>query len=202
MFDVVVVEGDLEISIACALLRACGMAFPEETVLNKRGIENFWSALPRLNEAARHKSIFALADLEQHPCAPKLIADRLGSKRHTNLVLRLSVRMSESWLLADRAEIAKFLGVPHAAIPSDPEALPNPKQTLVNIARRSRLRRIRDSIVPEGNSLRLVGIDYMQTLSRFAANHWDPERASGNSSSLKKALQRLREHAARVRGGG
>lgn len=191
MFDVVIVEGDLEISIVSALFKACDIEFRRNEVINKRGIEKFWGAAPRLNQAARHKSIFGLADLERHACAPALLKEKLGACPRANFVLRLSVRMSESWLMADQAEIARFLGISRAMVPDSPESLDNPKLSLVNLARGSRVRRIRDGVVPEAGSQRAVGIEYLRLLSEFAEEHWDPHRASLHSPSLAKAIQRL-----------
>lgn len=195
MFDAVFVEGDLEVAVVPALLGACGLSVDPHTIINKRGIQNFWKDVPRLNKAAQHKRIFALADLEQEPCPSDAIASRLGGAPHPQFILRLSVRMTESWLLADAAAMAHYLGIAQKLVPADPEALPNPKQTLVNLARRSRLRHIRDGIAPEPGTSRPVGVDYLPLLSDFARTRWDPDRASASSPSLARALGRLRQYA-------
>ena len=64
------------------------------------------------------------------------------------------VRELESWLLADAAGLAAYLGLPRAVVPSQPESVGDPKLALVNLARRSRRTRLRDSIVPYQGGLR------------------------------------------------
>lgn len=200
MFDAVIVEGDLEVAVVPVLLAACGLTVDPQAVINKRGIQNFWRDVPRWNRGARHKRFFALADLEQAACAPGEILTRLGAPLHPNFVLRLAVRMTEAWLLADRSAMATFLRVPQAAIPDEPDRLPNPKQTLVQAAHHSKLRRIQVGISPEPGTGRPVGPDYLPLLSEFALQHWSPERAGANSPSLARALVRLKQHANAGRG--
>lgn len=197
MFDIIVVEGDLEVAIVSALFTACGLPVERERIVNKRGIERFWADAPRLNRAARHQHVFGLADLERAECAPVLLSDKLKGTRAPGFVLRLAVRMSEAWLLADRSGIASFLGVVASAVPTDPEALPNPKQALINLARRSRTRRIRDGLVPPAGTIRAVGLEYTALLSEFILNRWDPIVASSHSDSLRRALARLQESPVR-----
>lgn len=195
MFDAVIVEGDLEVAVVPVLFATCGLTVDPYAVINKRGIQNFWRDAPRWNRGARHKKFFALADLEQARCAADEIRKHLGGVPHNNFVLRLAVRMTEAWLLADREAMATFLRVPQAAIPEEPEQLANPKQTLVQVAQHSKLRRIQTGIAPEVGTGRPVGPDYLRLLSEFAKEHWNPERASANSRSLARALARLKEHA-------
>ena len=63
-------------------------------------------------------------------------------------VFPVAVREVEAWLLADRKHLAHFLHVPITQIPLAPEELENPKQTLVNLARKSRVRSIQKDMVP------------------------------------------------------
>lgn len=76
--------------------------------------------------------------------------------------------------MADRESFAKFLGVSRDEIPQKPDEITRPKETLVNLARSSSLRRIRDDIVPRSGSILRVGPDYNGRLTEFISAHWNP----------------------------
>jgi hypothetical protein len=106
--------------------------------------------------------------------------------------LRCPVRAIEAWLIADRAGVARYLAVGEKSVPAEPELLENPKQILVNLARKSRRRAIRDDLVPAlGHTVR-VGPAYSARVSDFAANHWDPSDAARSSDSLRRCMRVLR----------
>ena len=71
------------------------------------------------------------------------------------------VHAVEAWLLADRGQIATFLDVPVGRIPSRPEEEADPKRKLVNIARRSRRKEMKEALVPGPNNRSRVGADYV-----------------------------------------
>lgn len=100
--------------------------------------------------------------------------------------------MMESWLLADRDSVAAFLGVRIAAIPREPDRETHPKQTLVNLARTSRKRSIRQALVPDGSGA-LVGPEYTPVIGGFIDDRWDASRARANSPSLDRACVRWME---------
>jgi hypothetical protein len=105
------------------------------------------------------------------------------------------VREVEAWLLADREQIAKFLSVSKASVPDDPESETDPKQTMVNLASRSRRREIREDIIPRPGSGRAIGPAYTSRLIEFASSaktQWRPEAAAEHSSSLRRCLACLR----------
>lgn len=66
-----------------------------------------------------------------------------------------------------------------------------PKQALVNLARTSRRRAIRDDMVPREGSGRAVGPGYTSRIIEFVSNHWRPEQAAHVSDSLRRAIARL-----------
>jgi hypothetical protein len=132
-----------------------------------------------------------LVDLnDDAPCPPPLVATWLPG-RNQNLHLRVAVRAIEAWLLADREAIAYFLHVPQAKIPQQPEAESNPKVTLINIARHSRSRGIREDIVPREGSTARQGVGYNSRLTEFVMKYWAPERAASCAESLKRSLASL-----------
>jgi hypothetical protein len=60
----------------------------------------------------------------------------------------VAVREVEAWLLSDRANLVRFLSVPVSHVSRTPELLDNPKSAMVELARRSRRRDIREDMVP------------------------------------------------------
>lgn len=191
----IVVEGALEVPASLRLLQDVGISTEGLAPLDKGGRGRFWKDAPRYNQAAASIGfVFGLADLESFPCPSGLIQRHLKSSLHPNFVLRIAEQMLESWLLADTG-LARFIGVPIALLPRNPDAEVNPKQTLANLARRSRSRGIRNDLVPENGSLGIVGKGYTPRMSEFIEKHWRPNEAQQRSESLRRALAAIREIA-------
>ena len=69
--------------------------------------------------------------------------------KHPNLLFRVAVKEVEAWLLAHRAAFATFLGISDKFIPQEQvDTIPDPKQFLINLAAKSKKRKVRDAIVP------------------------------------------------------
>lgn len=98
----------------------------------------------------------------------------------------------ESWLLADTAGISSLLEISPAKMVSNVEMdIVDSKEYLVNLAKNSKNRLIRQELVPEPKSSASTGLSYNDRLSDFASNHWSPEDAKDNSISLKRAITKL-----------
>lgn len=190
-FQLVVVEGALEVFIATKLLTSLDALDDGVRPVDKGGRNSFWARAADYNRAARHFPVFGLVDLEQSRCASGLIAEQLSVDLHPDFALRIAVRMVESWLLADAASLARFLNVSQAVFPVAPDEEQSPKLALVNLARRSRSRRIREALVPDAASHGIVGPDYTATLGTFAAEAWAPLRAQARSKSLARAVMAI-----------
>ena len=106
--------------------------------------------------------------------------------------LRIAVMEVESWIMADREGIASFLSVPVDRVPLDPDTLTYPKESLVSLARSSKRTRVRVDLVPRSGATSRVGPGYNVRIGEFVRLHWDVERASQVSDSLKRTLARLR----------
>lgn len=143
------------------------------------------------NRAARGIPFVVLTDLDDGECPARLIADWLVAPRHPNLLFRVAVREVESWLLASPVAFSRFLGVPHASMPSDCDNLPDPKQEILRLARKSRIRAVRDGIVPKRGSTAKQGPDYNGLLGSFVRSDWDLEAAVAVSPSLARTVDRL-----------
>lgn len=143
------------------------------------------------NNAAQRMPWIVLVDLDRdHDCAPPLRIAWLPQLA-PYLCFRVAVREVEAWLLADRERLAQFLRVARKKLPPDPEALDDPKTTMVNLARVSRRRDIREDMVPRPGSGRQVGPAYSSRLIEFASGDWRPDVAADRADSLRRAMRCL-----------
>ena len=157
-------------------------------VYGKTGKPSLREKIAGYNNAARHAPWVVLVDLDQDAhCAPHLCASWIPAPAE-HLCFRVAVRAVEAWLIADAEALAGFLGVGRARVPADPENLANPKEALVNVARTSRRREIRDDMVPREGSGRSIGPAYVSRIIEFALSHWRPAEASHRSESLRRAI--------------
>ena len=76
--------------------------------------------------------------------------------------------------------------------------LDDPKQVMVNLARKSRKRDIRDDMIPREGSGHEVGQLYNSRLVEFILNYWSPDEAVKRSDSLYRCISRLRELKAKM----
>ena len=183
------VEGQVDEAVLRRLVALYGATL--HAVHGRTGKRSLVRNLAGYNAAAHHAPWVVLLDLDRDAdCAVTAIADWLP-QRSPQLCLRVAVRAVESWLLADAVAVACFLGVRAARVPSLPEALLDPKRSLVDLARESRKESIRRALVPRPKSGRPVGAEYTPLICEFAARRWDPARASGRSPSLARALRCL-----------
>ncbi len=190
-FRVIVVEGALEVSAVLRILAALELADGVPQPIDKGGRGRFWADISRYNQAALQAPVLALADLENEPCPTALFNKYLPHGWNPNLVLRLAVRMLESWLLAHREGLAEFLKISQARIPSVPDSEDHAKRTVVNLARASRSRRIREDLVPAPGTSGVVGPNYTARMSEFIREYWRPLDAQARSPSLRRALKAI-----------
>lgn len=134
---------------------------------------------------------FIITDLDNTPCAAELISKWIDFQMSDRLLFRIAVREVEAWLLADRKNFAKFFGVPVNKIPLHVEQLSDPKEFVINLARKSRKKGIREDIIPEGTSK--VGAGYNLRMEEFIHFHWNFNEALQSSKSLEKAVLRIKE---------
>jgi putative AbiEii toxin of type IV toxin-antitoxin system len=98
--------------------------------------------------------------------------------------------------LADADRFSTFFAVRRAAIPDAPEAILDPKHTVVALGSASRRKSIRDDVTPRPGSGREVGPAYTSRLIEFASHAsegWRPNAAAQRAPSLARCLARL-EH--------
>jgi hypothetical protein len=186
------VEGELDEAVLRRLLTGAGATM--DRVYGKQGKAQLRERISAYNFAARHGPWVVLVDLGDG-CAPALVREWVPEPAEF-LCLRVAVREIESWLLADRERLAEFLSVPVSRVPQRPDEVPDPKLSLVNLARGSRRREIRQGLVPRPGSGRRVGPEYVSRLQEFVSRRWRPAEAEDNSPSLRgcrAAIARLAE---------
>lgn len=187
----IVVEGPTDTALVHRLLDHLGL--PVGPVYVAGGKSKLDQKLKAYNNAARSAPWFVLRDLDQDaPCAPQLI-ERLLKKPSSQMRLRIAVHQCESWLLADTERMAQFLGVQSVLVPREPDDEPDAKQALVNLARRSRSREIRDALVPREGSTAAVGREYTSRIAEFTREYWRPHIAAKRSDSLSRCINALRD---------
>lgn len=193
------VEGIVDEAVARKLVHHVGALSGD--VYGKNGKRSLLQKVPGYNNAARHSPWIVVVDLDRDAdCAPPFRANCLPNPAPF-MCFRIAVREVEAWLLADRERIASFLQVPLKTVPVDPESLNNPKETVVNLASRSRSRNIREDMVPRLGSGRSIGPAYSSRLIEFAANQWRPNLAAAQSSSLQRAIYCLKRLVGTCHGG-
>ena len=184
------VEGDLDAAVAHRLVQDAGASVA--VVHGRSGKNRLLQQLAGFNAAAAHNPWLVLIDLNSdHECAPPAIARWLPEPADL-MCFRAAVREAEAWLLADRSAFARFLGVSAALLPHHPEAEPDPKGLVVQVARRSRSRIIREALVPSPGSRRAIGPGYTGRLIEFVQTPWLPTRAAERSDSLARCLSRVK----------
>ncbi len=168
---------------------------PELTIhvsLPTRGRSYLEKKAASLNQTARTVPVFMVVDLDRpEPCPAELIASCLHAPPSPNLLFRVAVMEIEAWVLADRDHFAAFLGVPVHRIPRNADEIAQPKELVVNLARRSRHKDIREDLVPRPGGTASVGPAFNARLLAYVARQWDCRRAVHASPSLERAVERL-----------
>lgn len=160
-------------------------------VMGRRGISFFQS---RIREIRRSSGILKfIVFLDGDTLGPRCPADTImewfDTTNPNNIHVRFARYEVESWLLADRQNIANFLGISVASVPPINEATQNTKELLVQTARRSRKRDVVMDIVPQAGLTSTVGPAYNARMSKFIQEVWDIEAAATANDSLARACR-------------
>lgn len=185
----VLVEGIQDEAVAKKLLIHVGLEVG--TVYGRSGKPHLLKRVAAYNKAAHYAPWFVLVDLDMDAQCPSHALTQWLSESAAQMRFRIAVRSIETWLLADRESIANFLAVGLSKIPHMIEAETDLKQTLINIARTSRSRSIREDIVPRQESKAKVGPLYVARLSEFTESHWRLGEAAKHSESLRRCIKAL-----------
>ena len=168
------------------------------TVYGKNGKPFLRDRIGGYNNAAHHAPWIVLVDLDREgECAPS-VREAWLRRPAPRMCFRV-VRAIEAWLMADADRLAAFMGFARNKVPVAPERLDHPKQTMVNLARMSRRRDVRQDMVPRQGSGRSEGPAYTSRLIEYATDRWRPDVAALRAHSLRRAvacLQRLSSEGA------
>ena len=187
------VEGLVEEAVVRRLLAHVGALLGP--VHGKNGKGDLRRGLQGYNAAAQRVPWLVLVDLNRETeCAPPFKAVWLPDPA-PGMCFRVVVREIEAWFLADRERLSQFLAVSPDQIPADPERVEDPKGAMVELAKHSRRRDVRENMPPRPGSKREVGPAYTAQLIEFVERHWRPDIAARRADSLRRCLARLREIA-------
>lgn len=185
------IEDELSEAVLRRLLRFVGRGYEIGVAYRRGGFGYLRRTVSGWNRAAQSIPFVVLTDLDHHTCPKALIDDWLTEPQHRNLLFRVAVREVESWLLADPGNLSKYLVVRENLVPANPENLKDPKEALIDLARRSQSATIRDRVVPKRGSSAKQGPDYNGCLVKFVTAHWDIKSAAAQSQSLARTATRL-----------
>lgn len=186
-----VFEDVLSEAVMKQMLRQSQRPFSVGNCLNQRGNGKIKKIIAGLNHAAKGMPYLVLTDLDREECPLVILSEWLIQPKHPNLLFRIAVKEVEAWLLAHREAFAEFLGISVDLIPADADKISDPKQLLINLAKKSKKRTLREAIVPDRNSTAKIGKDYNGQLIQFVNLKWQVAPAQTNSSSLQRAMNAI-----------
>jgi hypothetical protein len=160
---------------------------------------------PNYNALAADIPVILLADLDNNDCPPTEQAKWLNNRpKHPNFMFRFAVDESESWLLADRAGFAHYLGIEISNIPEPASLRPREPHNIeirtaykpslflmLELAARSPHTELRRQLTPLDKTSK--SREYNLGLLPFIDSHWNVQNALDNSHSLQKMVRRLQE---------
>lgn len=192
MYFNLLVEGYVDEALAQKLVSHCG--HQSGSTFGIKGWTYIQSKAKSFDQACFGQGLLTLVDLmDTKLLCPSLVVSEWVPDRNPLHIFRVVLREVESWILADRESIAEYLAVPVAKIPLLPEALDDPKRSLINLARTSRRKTVREALVPADGTSASEGPLYSSEIIKYIAEKWDPERASEQAPSLAKSIYRLKE---------
>ncbi|HNE70982.1 MAG TPA: hypothetical protein PKN26_02440 [Giesbergeria sp.] len=186
-----VVEDALSLALMEKTLAHTGRRYVVARTLVERGVGNMRKSVGKYLGASRVLPHVVLVDLDQSACAVQLRQQWGVANLPDSMLFRVAVREAEAWVLADRLGFAEFAGIPPGKVSSAPESLPDPKQELVNLVRRSRNKRLAAEIVPALGSAVPIGPLYNERLCSFVRAHWCVDAAMAAAPSLARTVGRL-----------
>lgn len=163
--------------------------------MGRRGFDYFRSRISQIRRSASTLKFLVFLDGDElgKTCPSDAINQWFQTTQPNNIHIRFAFHEVESWLLADRENIARFLGVSKAIIPVVPDSVRDTKELLVRLARKSRNRQLVNDIVPPKGFSTIVGPAYNIRVSEFIQTHWDVRNAAAGNDSLARACRRIAE---------
>lgn len=189
------IEDVLSASIASRLVNEYIHGAEIVNTIGLRGNDYLRDRFRDLNQIAAYVGpVLILTDLDRPGgCPAELVEDWTQNfTPYPELLLRVAVLEIETWVMADRRSFASWLRIAQNRVPNRPEEVDDPKQTLIELARSSRKRDLRDGLVRSyRDGLFRPGPDYNALLSHFVEHFWEPEAARLITPSLDRAIVRI-----------
>lgn len=183
------IEDELHLNVLTRVLSSFNQKYEVNRIFGKKGKNFIKDNLRAYNQASSISPYLVLVDLDNAECPLIIINGWLNFTKSDNFLFRIAVREAEAWLISDRDNFASFIGVSRDRIDLYPENIPEPKEYIINLARKSRKRKIKEDLVPEGKAS--VGRNYNTCLADFVLNYWDINKAMTNSKSLEHLMKAL-----------
>lgn len=188
-------EDDLSGEVIAKMILCSGKPYQIGHCFSRGGFGYLKRNICGFNQAARGMPYLILTDLDTENCAPEMMHKWLPHPKHPNLLFRIAEREVESWLLADRIGFAKFLGISRGLMPLETDSIADPKRYLIDLARRSKKRSIREDLVPRLGSTAKQGPAYNDRLISFVRDKWNISAARKISPSLERTMRSLENFA-------
>ncbi|WP_454630823.1 hypothetical protein [Bradyrhizobium cenepequi] len=163
------------------------------SLMGRRGFSHFQSRIDQIRRSATSLKFLIFLDGDElgATCPGDAIKKWFQTSEPNNIHVRFAYHEVESWLLADRHNLADFLNVPASTIPVVRDKDRNAKETLIQVARRSRSREIVHDLVPAPGFTSSVGPAYNARISSFIHKGWDVKAAAEGNLSLARACKRV-----------
>lgn len=188
----IVGEDDLCCFLGEALIMQSSVKAVVEYSQATGGFGKFKEKISSMNTIASNvMPVLMIADADQDICVVRQRNSWMPKYPSEKFSLRLAVRESESWLLADRDGFSAFAEISPDLIPRAPDATENPKELLLQLIKRSRKRQLREEMLPTKGIRSKIGLGYNIHLRDFVKNYWNAERAANNSPSLARSIPRI-----------
>ncbi|MGV8827489.1 MAG: hypothetical protein ACWA6U_04135 [Breznakibacter sp.] len=192
IYVTIIFEDDLSEAVMTKIL----LHFPGKYEISQSykgyGFGYLKSKIKSFNQASIVNPHFMLTDLDNYTCPSALREDWVNFEMNSNFIFRVAVREVESWVLADREGLSQYLNVSVVNFPVNPDLEDDPKNTLIQLAKRCKNRDIREDIVPINKNAK-IGPNYNGCLSDFIYKAWNLENAMRNSESLRRTYEKLRD---------
>ena len=194
MTDIILFSEDTLIEQAAQKIIACeNSELTVSNLMGRRGFSYFKSRVDQIRRSATSLKFLVFLDGDElgATCPSDAIKGWFQTTEPDNIYVRFAFHEVESWLLADRHNLAEFLNVPISAVPVVTDNDRNTKETLIQLARRSRSREIVQDLVPTSGFTSSVGPAYNSRISKFIQTGWDVRTAAKSNSSLARACRRV-----------
>ncbi|MBD2634537.1 DUF4276 family protein [Limnothrix sp. FACHB-881] len=197
IFVNIAVEDDLSEIVLRKILEQSESQFSIMNCLKQNGSGFLRKNAVKFNTAAQSIPFIVLTDLDQKQCPVLLIKEWLGeTKRHRNFLLRIAVHEIESWVMADRSALAKFLQISDDNFLQNPDDIGDPKRFLLNVvSKKCRKRSLKEALLPLPGSTATQGRGYNLVLGDFIRNSWRTSYAVESSPSLRRATAAINQLA-------